>query len=98
MKYVSEITGKTYNTEKECLEAEFKIKEEQNKEKIRKERLAEQRKDRAAEVDAARKAMIEAQSKYKAVLENFIKDYKSYHYTSTDINDIPTLFDWFNWF
>ena len=98
MRYYSEITQKTYNTEKECLEAEFKVKEEKNREKIRQDRLVAQRKERAAEVDAARKTMVEAQKKYKEVLEAFIKDYKSYHYSSTDVSDIPTLFDLFNWF
>lgn len=97
MKYYSEVTGKTYDTEKECLSAEFKVKEEKNRETIRKQRLADQRKERAAEVESARKAMVESQKKYRDVLDAFIKDYKSYHYSSTNIDDVPTLFSFFDW-
>ena len=39
MKYVSEITGKTYNTENDCLEAEKAFKETQLKQKAEKEKL-----------------------------------------------------------
>lgn len=110
MKYYSDVTRSFYDSEKACLEAEFKIKEEQNREKIRRERelalekekkkkLAAERKARAAEVEEARKAMTAAQSKYKEVVEAFVRDYGSYHYTSTSADDMPsTLFDIFNLF
>ena len=38
MKYYGERTNKLYDTEKECMEAEFKAKEKENLEKIEKER------------------------------------------------------------
>lgn len=109
MRYYSEITKTIYDTEKACLEAEFKVKEEQNKEKIRRERaereakekqerLNAERKVRAAEVENARKAMDAARSKYAEVLQAFCKDYGSYHTTLTNEdakNIIPTLFDVF---
>lgn len=110
MKYWSEVTKSFYDTEKACLEAEFKVKEEQNREKIKRERaereakekqekLAAARKVRANEVDEARKAMVAAQSKYREVLEAFVRDYGSWHQTLTgeDVKKvIPTLFDIFN--
>ena len=109
MKYYSDVTKSFYDTEKACLEAEFKVKEEQNREKIRRERaereakekqekLAAERKARAAEVEEARKAMDIARSKYAEVLQAFCKDYGSYHTTLTNEdakNIIPTLFDVF---
>ena len=110
MKYFSEVTRQYYDTEKACLEAEFKAKEAQNLEKIRKERaereakerqekLAAERKTRAAEVEEARKAMIAAQKKYREVLEAFVKDYKTYH-LSLNGEDAKaaanSLFDIFN--
>lgn len=110
MKYFSEVTRDYYDTEKACLEAEFKVKEEQNKEKIRRERaereakekqekLAAERKARAAEVEEARKAMVAAQKKYQEVLSAFVRDYKTYHYSSTSVDDIPVLFStFFDWF
>lgn len=110
MRYWSEITKQFYDTEKACLEAEFKVKEEQNREKIRRERaereakekqekLAAERKARAAEVEEARKAMVAAQKKYQEVLEAFVHDYKTYHFSSTSIEDVPVLFStFFDWF
>ena len=107
MKYYSDVTKSFYDTEKACLEAEFKVKEEQNREKIRRERaereakekqerLAAERKARAAEVEEARKAMDVSRSKYAELLQAFCKDYGSYHTTLTNEdakNLIPTLFD-----
>lgn len=107
LRYYSDVTHQFYDNEKACLEAEFKVKEEQNKEKILKERkererkekeerLSAERKARAAEVEEARKAMTAAQTKYKDLLEAFVRDYKSYHYSTKDVKEIPTLFDIFS--
>ena len=110
MKYWSEVTKSFYDSEKACLDAEFKAKEEQNREKIRRERaereakekqekLAAERKARAAEVEEARKAMVAAQKKYQEVLETFIKQFGSYH-LSLNGEDAKaaahSLFDIFN--
>lgn len=107
LKYYSDVTKNFYDSEKACLEAEFKVKEEQNRQKILKEKeererkakqeaLAAERKARANEVEEARKAMVAAQSRYREVLEAFVRDYKTYH-LSLDGEDakglIPTLFD-----
>ena len=110
MKFYSDVTRKFYDTEKACLEAELKVKEEENKAKIMRERaereakekqekLAAERKARAAEVEEARKAMTAAQSKYREVLESFVRDYKTYHLSLTGEdakNVVPSLFDLFN--
>ena len=107
MKYFSEVTRQYYDTEKACLEAEFKVKEEQNRQTILKEKaareakekqekLAAARKIRANEVEEARKAMVAAQSKYREVLEAFVRDYGTYHLSLNGEDAkglIPTLFD-----
>ena len=107
MKYFSEVTRQYYDTEKACLEAEFKVKEEQNRQKILKEKaareakekqekLAAARKIRANEVEEARKAMVAAQSKYREVLEAFVRDDGTYHrslYGEDAKGLIPPLFD-----
>lgn len=107
MKYYSDVTNTLYDSEKACLEAEFKVKEKENREKILRERaareakekqekLAAERKTRAAEVDEARKAMVAAQSKYREVLEAFVRDYGTYHLSLNGEDAkglIPTLFD-----
>lgn len=107
MKYYSEKLNRVYNTEKECMEAEFKAKEAENLEKIKKERevaLAKEKKEKelaerkalAAEVDAARKAFTEAQKAYHDKLAAFVDKYHTYHYSTSNPDEIPTLFDVFN--
>jgi len=109
MKIYSEKLNKLFDTVEACQKAEFEVKEAENREKIRKERAeaeakakkekeAAERKAAAAELDEARKAMVAAQKHYAELLDNFIKKYKSYHYTTNSIADIPTLFDSLNLF
>ena len=107
MKYYSEKTRKFYDTAEECQHAEFEAKEAENREKIRKEReLAQQkeqkekeaaeRKALAAEVEEARKAMVAAQNVYREKIDEFVKKYHSYHFTTTSADDVPTLFGLFD--
>lgn len=110
MKYYGERTKKLYDSADECQRAEFEAKEQENREKIlverkqaeekaKKEKEAVERKARAADVEAARKAMTEAQKVYRDKLEDFIKTYGTYHFSSTKVEDFPTLFNFFSdWF
>jgi len=104
MKYYGERTNKLYDTEKECMDAEFKAKEQENLEKIKKERevaLAKEKKEKevaarkeaAGKVEAARKAYLEAQKAYRKELEEFCKTYGTYHYSVDNADEIPSLFD-----
>ena len=112
MKYWSEKLNRLFDTEKACQDAEFKAKEEENRERAQKERearlkkekeekLAAERKARAAEVEEARKTMVTAQHKYCELLEAFTKDYGAFHLSLTGEDAkraIPTLFDIFDLF
>jgi proteasome lid subunit RPN8/RPN11 len=106
MKFYSEKLNKIFDSAEACQQAEFKAKEEENRQKIlaerkaaeekeRKEKAAAERKAMAAEVEDARKAMIEAQKKYRDKLEAFCKVYGTYH-TSLTPSEVPSLFDIFN--
>lgn len=106
IKIYSDKTGKFYSSVEEANRAEFELKEKENLAKIQKERevaLAKQkkeqelaeRKDAAEKVETARKAYIEAQKNYRAELEAFCKKYGTYHYSTNNADDIPSLFDWF---
>jgi len=108
MKYYGEHTKQLYNTEKECMDAEFKAKEKENIEKIRKEREAAEakakkeqeaaeRKAAAEKVEAARKAMVDAQAAYKKELEAFCEKYGTYHLSLSNLDEIPHLFDVLNY-
>lgn len=105
LKYYSDRTNKFYNSAEEANRAEFELKEQENREKIQKEReaaLAKEKKEKALaerkaaaeKVDAARKAMTEAQKAYREELENFIDKYGTYHYSTSNPDEIPNLFDW----
>lgn len=107
MKYYGERTKKLYDTVEDCERAEFEAKEKENREKIEKERKEReakekkelaiaQRKAAAEKVDAARKAMTDAQKTYRDELNKFIKEYGTYHYSTNNADDIPSLFNIFN--
>ena len=51
----------------------------------------------AEKVEAARKAYLEAQKAYRNELEAFCKKYGTYHYTVTDADEVPSLFDVFKY-
>lgn len=112
MKYYSEKLQKLFDNADECQKAEFEAKEQENRERIRKERaerekkekqekLANERKIRANEVEAARQVMVDAQHKYRELLEAFTHDYGTFHLSLTGEDAkkaIPTLFDLFDLF
>lgn len=106
LKYYSDKTNQFYNTAEEANRAEFELKEKENLEKIRKEReevLAKQKKEQitaerkaaAEKVDKARKTYLEAQREYRKALEDFCGKYGTYHYSTDNAEEIPSLFDWF---
>ena len=107
MKYYGERTNKLYDTAEACEKAEFEAKEKENLAKIQKERaLAEakakkekdaaERKAMAEEVEVARKAMVDAQKAYREKLDAFINKYHTYHFSTSNPDEIPTLFDVFD--
>lgn len=99
MKYWNEYEQKFYENANDCLAAERAFQAKQEKEEYEKKRVAAERKAAADKVEAARKVMTEAQSNYKKELEAFCAKYGSYHYSTKDVSDIPTLFsDIFNIF
>ena len=106
VKIYSDKTNRFYDTVEEANRAEFELKEKENLEKIKKEReaaLAKQekekklaeRKEAAEGVEKARKAYLEAQKAYRKVLEDFCGKYGTYHYSTDNADEIPSLFDWF---
>jgi len=107
IKVFSDRTGKFYNSVEEANRAEFELKEQENLEKIQKEKAlreekekkekeAAERKAMADKVEAARKEMVKAQNAYKDALNAFVNKYHTYHFSSSNPEDIPTLFDIFD--
>ena len=88
MKYVSEITKKTYDTEKECLQAEKEFQEAKAKAEAEKERKSAERTKRAKEVEEAYKKAVDANKAYREVLNDFVKDYGSFHMTYNSTSNL----------
>lgn len=112
IKVFSDRTGKFYNSVEEANRAEFELKEQENLEKIqkekalreekeRKEAIAAERKADAEKVEAARKEMEKANKAYKDALSEFIDKHGAYHFTTSNPDEIPSLLDIlgyaFNW-
>lgn len=107
IKIWSDKTHKFYDSVEDAQNEEFKLQEKENLEKVRKEKeerelkekkekAAAERKAAAEKVEAARKAYLEAQKAYRAELDAFISKYKTYHYSTSSADEIPSLFDWFD--
>lgn len=91
MKYYSDKTKKLYDTVEDLSKAE-KAYDEVHAAELKK---AEEKKNAAEAIRAARKAIVEAQNKYNELVNQFIKDYGSYHETYRD-GDVVSLRDIFN--
>ena len=87
------VNGKLYSTKEEAEKAELALEEAKAKE----DKLSEERKARAKEIDEARAAVVEAEKRYNKLVNAFVKDYGSYHfsYTSTEPDAFDNLFDSF---
>lgn len=106
VKIYSDVTNAFYNTAEEAQKAEEEHAAKLAAEKAKKEQeiaLAKQKKEQALaerkaaaeKVDTARKAYLETQKAYRAELEDFCKKYGTYHYSTNNADEIPSLFDWF---
>ena len=92
MRIYSEKTNKEYKTVEECQKAEDQWDVEQAAKKAKETKLAETRKERAKEVD-------EAYKHYLKLLNAFLEDYNSYHYTyHLNDDDFMNIFKYaFSW-
>lgn len=109
MKYYSEILHKTYDTEKECIKAEKMYEDEIEAKKAAEEQKKNQRAEDAKKVEIAyenlnkvksecAEKVKEAQKVFNCQLDDFLKKYKTYHWSTSSTKDIPHLFDFFNLF
>lgn len=92
----SEKTKKKYDTVDACVEAEKEFDEQLERARLEKEKLASERATRAKEVEDAYQKIVDARKEYDAVLDKFVADYGSFHFTvhNGDMNPF-SLLDWF---
>lgn len=102
--YYSEVLNKNFETENECLDAEKAheeklafVKAEREKKLELEKQKKEERKARADEVTQAFKDADEARKHAYELMDQFCKDYGSFHtsYTSNDLVPTRSLFDVF---
>lgn len=99
IKFYDEVTKKCYDSMEEAEKAQADALENQKKQEEEKARLIAERKARADEVEQAKQAMKEAQDNYKKLLSDFLRDYKTYHYSVSSIEGVPSIiWDWFSKF
>lgn len=95
MKYYSEVTKQFYNSEEECVKAEEVLLEEKRAIEAEKLKLANERKERAAEIEQARDEYLAAREKYNTLVNNFCRDFGSYHYSIKSVDDANDLYNTF---
>lgn len=84
VKIYSDVTNKFYDNEAAALKAEEEVKKAQDEKTARRKKMAET-------VDVKRKAYDKALKEYHEALDNFCKNYGSYHYTLAD-KDLEDFF------
>lgn len=95
MKYYSEVLNKVFDSAEECSEAENKHNQAIVEAEAKKKALADERATRAKEVEELYKQAIEAKQAYDKALQNFLKDYGSFHATFKAKDPFFGIFDWF---
>lgn len=98
MKYYSEKLDKLFEDEKALLKAEDEHDVRVAAEKAKQEQLANTRKERAKAIEESYKKVVEARNEYKKLVDEFTKDYGSFHMSvkSNNLADMD-LFDLFKY-
>ena len=96
VKIYSDVTNKFYNDEASAHAAEEKLKKAQDAETARRKEMASLVDAKRKACEDARKVYNDAREEYHSALNDFCKEYGSYHYTMTDKN-IADFFDFWLW-
>ncbi len=94
MRFYSDKLNSLYNSEDELLQAEKTFDEKERQKEVERKAQSEKRAERAKDVETARKAMIEARKAYAKAVNDFAKEFGSYHtsITSVELPDFLYLF------
>ena len=98
MKFYSEKLDKLFDDEKSLVKAEDEHDVRVAAEKAKQEQLANTRKERAKAIEEQYKKVVEARNEYKKLVDDFTKDYGSFHMSvkSNNLADMD-LFDLFKY-
>ena len=98
MKFYSEKLNKLFEDEKSLVKAEDEYDVRVAAEKAKQEQLTKTRKDRAKAIEESYKKVVEARKEYKKLVDDFTRDYGSFHMSvkSDNLSDMD-LFDLFKY-
>ena len=98
MKFYSEKLDVLFDDEKSLVKAEEEHDVRVAAEKAKQEQLANTRKERAKAIEEQYKKVVEARNEYKKLVDDFTKDYGSFHMSvkSNNLADMD-LFDLFKY-
>ena len=92
VKIYSDVTKKFYDDEAAALKAEEEVEARTKEKTARRKQMADIVDVKRTACERARVAYEKAREEYHDALDNFCKEYGSYHYTVTD-KDLDTIFD-----
>lgn len=92
VKIYSDVTKKFYDDEATALKAEEEVKARTEERTARRKQMADTVDVKRTACERARVAYEKAREEYHEALDNFCKEYGSYHYTVTG-KDLDTIFD-----
>lgn len=96
MKYYSELTKKIYDCESDLIADEESLVKAKEEKEAKAKQLKEERANRAKAVEEAYKIAHEKYAEANKLMDEFLKDYGSFHTTVKDVQPTFTsLFDYF---
>ncbi len=95
MKFYSEKLNKMFDTQEACAQAENAHEKAVAEAEAKKKALADERATRAKAVEDLYKQAVEAKQTYDKALQDFLKDYGSFHATFKTTDPFFGIFDWF---
>lgn len=96
MKYFSEKLNKVFESEKECVEAENKFELAKQEKEEKEKRLTQERKERAREIEEQYKKIMDDRKEYRRLVDDFIRDYGSFHCTFKSSEPVFSDMDFFD--
>ena len=96
MKYFSEKLNKVFESEQECVDAENKFELAKQEKEEKEKRLTQERKERAHEIEEQYKKIMDDRKEYRKLVDDFIRDYGSFHCTFKSNEPVFSDMDFFD--
>ena len=95
MKFYSETLNRLFDSQEACVQAENEHTKQLEEKAAKEKALANKRAERAKIVEDLHQTAVEAKQAYDKALQEFLKDYGSFHTTLKTTDPFFGFFDWF---